>query len=75
MQGAYFVRALDATVGNMFRKGHDLAEYPQKPATYVETERQKEIRAEKEAEAERVRLVNYLNGVINTMSKNANKEQ
>ena len=32
LQGVYFYRALDATVGNMFRKtGADAATYPKKP--------------------------------------------
>ena len=32
LQGAYFVRALDAVVGNAFRqKGQKAAEYPEKP--------------------------------------------
>ena len=37
LQGAYVLRALDATVGNMFRsKGQSHAEYPEKPLTYKE---------------------------------------
>ena len=37
LHGAYILRALDATVGNMFReKGQRPAEYPSKPMTYRE---------------------------------------
>lgn len=74
LNGIYVLKALDATVCNMFRKGKKLAEYPNMPITHKETEQEKQAKAEREAEAERVRLVNYLNGVIAARSNKENNE-
>lgn len=52
VQGVYFLKALDATVGNIMRKqGQKPEEYPQKPLEIYkpdETEEQKEQREENE---------------------------
>jgi len=54
LQGAYFCKALDSTVGNMFRqKGSQMSEYPSKPMELEygieEDEEEREAREEQEA--------------------------
>ena len=53
LNGAYILRAIDATVGNAFRKqGGQPAEYPKKPIERIkpeETEEEREKREEREA--------------------------
>lgn len=50
LYGAYVARAIDATVGNMFRKeGSDMAEYPRDPIPYGNEEQPKtEVQEEQE---------------------------
>lgn len=51
LQGVYFYRALDATVGNMFRKtGSQAAEYPSKPLN-IEAQQAKMTEEEEETYA------------------------
>lgn len=50
LQGAYFVKALDATVGNMFRnKGQKPAEYPAEPIRIAAEEKSAEEQEEEDA--------------------------
>lgn len=50
LHGAYFLRALDTIVGNIFRKtGSQLAEYPQKPIPLRKTGEDQIMDEEQEA--------------------------
>ena len=52
LYGMYVLNALNATVGNMFRKpGTEAAEYPSEPIT-IRAEREKRERTEQEQEQE-----------------------
>lgn len=53
LHGLYVLNALNATVGNMFRKsGQVPAEYPKEPFTMKEERQKEQERAEKEKEQE-----------------------
>ena len=68
--GAYMCHAINATIGNVFRK-EDAApfEYPEKPVVVdiEEAKKKAEERKAKEQEAERLRLVAHLNQVMAAM--------
>ena len=66
LNGAYVLRAIDATVGNIVRKkGAEPAVYPKEPFRLEEEPKktQTEEDKQKEEEKERLRLVAYLNKV------------
>ena len=67
LHGLYMQRALLSTVGNMFlEEGDQPFMYPEIPIMEEQEKERAEERRAKEAERERMRLVAYLNRVMET---------
>ena len=65
LNGLYVLNALNATVGNMFRKpGQAPAEYPKEPFTVQEDRRKEEERTEKQKEREATWALAWMNSFV-----------
>ena len=65
LYGAYVYRALDATVGNAFRKkGAEMAAYPQKPAEINLGEEETDFERAKREEQEAVFAQAYMTNMV-----------
>lgn len=71
LYGVYTTKALEATLGNVFKKkGAKPIEYPEKPIEFYKSEEDKnKAERDKEQEKERLRLVAKLNQVMNARKK------
>ena len=65
LQGLYVLQALQATVGNLFLSdGEEPNRYPEEPILQEKDREKEEERKAKEEEREQLRLIAYLNQVM-----------
>ena len=75
IQGAYFLEALMASVGNMFKKkGQKANEYPDKPYS-LDTETPKQDKDETEEERQRKLFAAQLSTAMSNFNLSKSKEQ